>query len=334
MLDGKDDLRNRVRGLPSFSSREAMEAYKFKTVMKNMAMSTFDYDIKNDIIYVDKEYVLLDQFTTYWFSDGGDYYYLEHVMDRLHEMVRASFLTITIQGVEDVRSNVTGKCIAIDAPIVYENGNTRWTSFLFDTLLDENGEPTYAIGYCRDVHEQKKNLYRLRNIAQTDALTGFKNRSAGIYRIQERLVERKDETFFFAVIDLDKFKVANDMFGHSFGDLILRNVADRIRMLLEHDTICCRTGGDEFLFFGKCDSAEHAMEMLTQLKRCVEHSVSYQGSQFDVGCSIGCSVYPLQGTEYEELYNKADMAMYYAKNHKSSMPVLYEESMEVILPKE
>lgn len=314
----------------SFEAEEALASYKLKTVLKHLNMSTFDYDIQKDTIYIRKDSVLLQEFTTYWFSDGGHYLYLENLTERLQDIVRSSFLEVTRQEIENVRNNTSGEMITFDAPIIYEGGNTRWANFVLDTMVDEEGIPTHAIGYCKDIHEQKKELYRLRKVAQTDSLTGFRNRASGMYRIQTRLIEQKDATSFFAVIDLDKFKEANDLFGHSFGDLILKNVSERMQNFVDHETVCCRTGGDEFLFFRVCDDSEHAIRLMTELKRSLEHKVSYQGSQFEVKASIGVSVYPTHGTEFDELYNKADIAMYYAKNNGTDIPVIYEDTMDSI----
>lgn len=314
-------------GAPCYESTEALASYKLKTVLRHLNMSTFDYDIPADTIYIRKNAALLQDFTDHWFEDGGDYYFFENVTVRLKELVRNSFVDVTRQEIDKVRHNTSGDMITFDAPIIYKNGNTKWANFTLDTVLDEEGNPTHAIGYCKDIHEQKKELYRLRNIAQTDSLTGFRNRVGGIFKIQTRLSEDVNDTFFLAVIDLDKFKEANDLFGHSFGDLILKNVAERIRTYFEHETICCRTGGDEFLFFRKCENFLEAKKLLTELRSHIKHTVSYQGMQFDVSCSIGFSMSPSQGNTFDELFNKADAAMYYAKNNKVDGPVLYKDSM-------
>lgn len=316
--------------LPNFDYTESLASYKLKTVLNHLNMSTFDYDIKSDTIFVRKDAVKLEKFTKYWFTDAGELYYLENLNDRIKDLIRSSFLEATLLELEKVKNNTSGEMITFDAPIIYDAGNSRWANFTLDTVLDENGVPTHAIGYCKDIHEQKKELYRLRKIAQTDSLTGFRNKASGLFRIETKLTEEKDSTYFMAVIDLDKFKDANDLFGHSFGDLILKNVADRIRELFEHETITCRTGGDEFLFFRKCGDSDHALGVLSELKNNIKHTVSYQGSQFDVNCSIGVAMYPMHGTTFEELYNKADTAMYHAKNNKIDAPVLYEETMDVI----
>lgn len=312
------------------SMAEALAEYKLKTVLRHLNMSTFDYDIKADKMYVQKDSVLLENFTPHWFEDGGDYYYLEHVTERLKDIIRDSFLGATLQEAEKVRNNTTGEMVSFDAPIIYNNGSTRWTNFVFNTVLDEDGVPVQAIGYCKDIHEQKKELFRLRKISQTDALTGFRNRVAGTYRIQTKLNEEKDSTFFMAVIDLNKFKDANDLFGHSFGDLILKNVSERMREMEDHEVICCRTGGDEFLFFRKCADENHAKELLTKLARNIEHIEAYQGIEFNVTASIGAVLYPIHGIEFEELYNKADIAMYYAKNNLILDPVFYDETMDSV----
>lgn len=329
MLD-KIYKKETENGPPCMDSSEALASYKLKTVMKHLNMSTFDYDIISDTIYIRKDSVLLNEFTPHWFEDGGDFYYFENVTVRLKELVRNSFVDATMQEIDKVKHNTSGEMITFDAPIIYMNGNTRWANFTLDTVLDEDGTPVYAIGYCKDIHEQKKELYRLRNIAQTDSLTGFRNRVGGIFKIQTRLSEDVNDTYFLAVIDLDKFKDANDLFGHSFGDMILKNVSDRIRDYVQHETVCCRTGGDEFLFFRKCENFAAAKKLLTDLRNHIKHTVSYYGSQFDVSCSIGFSMFSSQGTTFDELFNKADIAMYYAKNNGIDGPVLYKDSMSSI----
>lgn len=309
---------------------ERLASYKLKTVLKHLEMSTFEYDIAEDAMYVSKEAMLLTGFTDYWFEDRGDYYYLDRVSERLHDVIRSSFYDVAAQELDKVRTNVSREILSFDAPIVYSQGNSKWANFIMDTMLDEDGKPSYAIGYCKDVHQQKKELYRLRKVAQTDALTGFRKKIAADFMIEQRFVEEKDEMHFLAVLDLNNFKRANDLFGHSFGDLLLKNVSDRIRKIEDHYTICSRTGGDEFMFFRKCSDLDDALRILTELRDSINHSVSYQKIDFDVTAAIGFSIYPTQGDTLEDLYNKADIAMYYAKNNKISDPTMYNDTMESI----
>lgn len=306
---------------------EKMASYKLKTVLAHLGMSAFDYDIAKDTVYIPKDSVLLHDFTDHWFADGGDYYYLEDLTGKLDSLVRDSFREAAAKQLEQVRTNTTGKIVSFDIPLVYKNKNTRWTNFIVDTIADADGKPSYAAGYCKDIHAQKKELYRVYKVAQTDVLTGLRNRTTTIYKVDERIHEDGSAMHFMAVLDLDKFKEANDLFGHTFGDQVLKNVADRIRKVEDHDTICCRTGGDEFMFFRKCDSVEHAMQIAARLKSEIRHSIPAQNRTFHVEASIGFSMHPTHGCTFDELYNKADIAMYYAKQHKTEVPILYTDSM-------
>lgn len=333
MLDKIYNKDGKITATVSEKAGEELASYKLKNVLRHLNMSTFDYDIQKDTVYVRKGALLLPDFTGHWFTDAGEYYYLENLTERLSDIVRESFVTVARQEMEKVKHNTSGEMISFDAPIVYSGGNTRWTNFVFDTVLDEEGRIDYAVGYCKDISEQKKELYRLRNVAQTDYLTGFRNRASGMAKIEIRLKEEKDASFFIAVVDLNKFKQANDLFGHSFGDMILKDASSRMREACDSETLCCRTGGDEFMFFRKCDSVELAMEMLSKMKEQVKHSVSYQGYDFQVDASFGFAMSPLHGVDFDELYNKADAAMYYAKQNNADAPVLYEETMDGVRKK-
>ena len=309
---------------------EELSSYKLKTVLTHLNMSTFDYDIRKDVIYVRKDNMLLHDFTDHWFSDGGDFYYLENITERLPELVRESFVEHTLQELKAVKENVSGNMVSFETPLVYKNKATRWTNFVIDTISDDSGRPLYAIGYCKDINKEKKEKQRVRKLAQTDLLTGLRNRANTINRIEVNMNENGEELHFLAVLDLNKFKDANDLFGHSFGDEILKNVADRIQQFDNHDRICGRLGGDEFMIYGRCENEEDAMNMLTELKNLIRHTVSSHDKEFEVNASIGFAIHPLQGVKFDELYNKADIAMYYAKKNKTAGPILYEVSMPPI----
>lgn len=330
MPENTNNEKNQKNILQVFSSPEELESYKFKSLMEYYKMSSFHYDIRKDTIYIHKDAMRLVDFTDCWFKLNGDCYYFEKLTERLDVLIRDSFLDHTRKAVEEARQNTSGTMITCDTPIIYREGNTRWTNFILDTILDENGVPVYIIGYCKDVHKEKKEMYRLRNVAQTDWLTGFRNRNGGLVKIQHKVEEDNNKTCFMAVIDLNKFKLANDLYGHAFGDIVLKSTADKIKDFFDHETICCRTGGDEFLFYRTCDDAEHAMDFVTKLKEHLEHTVTFETASFDVRASIGVVVCPLHGKKFDDLYNKADAAMYYAKNLELDKPVLYEEKMDSV----
>lgn len=327
------DIRKEINKnvvLAALQGKEDFAEYKLNTILRHFHMSMFDYDIHKDTVYIRKEDMLLRDFTDYWFQDGGEYYYLENLTGRLGELIRKSMVEFTVGNLEEIRQNTSGEILSFDTPIIYKAGNTRWVNLIANTLLDEDGKPAWVMGYCRDVQQELKEHDRLKKIAQTDPLTGFRNRSAGMEKIEVQLAENKHISHYIAVVDLDKFKDANDLFGHTFGDLILKEVSECMYNTLEPGTIFCRTGGDEFLLFGPCEDSAYAMGLMANLKKQIAHQVTYQNAQFDVGASIGVSIHPIHGTKLEELYDKADMAMYHAKKNGLNEPALYNDTMDAI----
>lgn len=329
IIDIRKEINKNVV-LAALQGKEDFAEYKLNTILRHFHMSMFDYDICKDTVYIRKDAMLLRDFTDYWFQDGGEYYYLENLTGRLGDLTRKSMVEFTVGKLEEIRRNTSGEILSFETPIIYKAGNTRWVNFIANTLLDENGKPAWVMGYCRDVQMETKEYARLQKIAKTDHLTGFRNRSSGMEKIRKQLAENKDISHFIAVVDLDKFKDANDLFGHTFGDLILKEVSECMNNTLEPGTICCRTGGDEFLLFGQCEDSAYAMQLMANLRKQIAHRVTYRNAQFDVSASIGISIYPIHGTNLEELYDKADMAMYHAKKNGLNEPALFNDTMDAI----
>lgn len=325
----EDEIKKRAVLVTSRGINDLAEG-RLRTIMRLFHMSMFDYDIQTDTVYVRKEHMVLRDFTDYWFTEDGDYYYFENLTAHLGEIIRKSRVAYTQEQLEAVRQNTSGEILMFDTSVIFRQGNTRWINLIVDTLTDEAGNPVWVMGYCRDVHQERKDAARMQRIAQTDLLTGFRNRSAGMAKIREQIAENAGTMYYIAVVDLNKFKNANDLFGHTFGDVILKEVSECMEQTLEPGTTLCRTGGDEFLLSGPCGDAADAMRMMAHLNRQMAHRVTYRGLDFDVSASIGLTVYPLHGTSLEELYDKADMAMYYAKKNGLSEPALYIDTMDAI----
>lgn len=325
----EDEIKKRAVLVTSRGISDLAEG-RLRTIMRHFQMSIFDYDIRTDTVYVRKEYMMLHDFTDYWFAEDGEYYYFENMTAHLGELIRKSRLEDTEKQWAKVRQNTSGEILSFDTSAVFRKGNTRWINLIADTLTDEDGKPVWVTGYCRDVHQERKDAARVQKVARTDLLTGFRNRSAGMGKICELIAENADTMYYIAVVDLNKFKNANDLFGHTFGDVILKEASECMEKTLPPGTIFCRTGGDEFLLSGPCEDAAEAMQMMTHLNRQMAHRVTYRGLDFDVSASIGLTVYPLHGRSLEELYDKADMAMYYAKKNGFVTPALYDETMDAI----
>ncbi|EME71981.1 signal transduction protein [Paramagnetospirillum caucaseum] len=170
-------------------------------------------------------------------------------------------------------------------------------------------------GIMRDISARKEAESNIRFLARHDALTGLANRVVLREKLDEILPEtgtRQQHCLLF--IDLDNFKVVNDVLGHSFGDRLLVEVADRLRSIEGGHNIICRHGGDEFILVAPdIRSRERAAELAERVLAVMGDSFAIDAQAIEVGCSIGISMAPDDGSDAETLIRKADIAMYKAK---------------------
>ncbi|ARJ67355.1 signal transduction protein [Magnetospirillum sp. ME-1] len=176
------------------------------------------------------------------------------------------------------------------------------------------GQRFYS-GIMRDISARKEAESNIRFLARHDALTGLANRVVLREKLDEILPEtgaRQLHCLLF--IDLDNFKVVNDVLGHSFGDRLLVEVADRLRSIEGGYNIVCRHGGDEFILLAPdIQTREKAAELADRVLALMADPFAIDSQAIEVGCSIGISMAPDDGSDAETLIRKADIAMYKAK---------------------
>jgi diguanylate cyclase (GGDEF)-like protein len=157
---------------------------------------------------------------------------------------------------------------------------------------------------------------QLRNIALYDNLTGLPNRMLLDDRMVQTLsrAERKKESFALMFVDLDKFKPVNDSFGHGVGDELLKAVALRLTGCIRKADTVARTGGDEFVIvLSEIREAKDAAMVCKKLLDELSRPFFVAGHELGISCSIGISVYPIDGKTVNTLMINADAAMYHAK---------------------
>ncbi len=167
-----------------------------------------------------------------------------------------------------------------------------------------------------DITERKNNESYLEYLSTHDQLTGVANRSLLYDRLSHALAHAKRDQKMIAVffLDLDGYKTINDLFGHLVGDKFLIQIAKRLSANLRASDTVARFGGDEFILVLENISSVDVIKPITEkiLKSIAKpHRINDHTCQ--VTTSIGISIYPMDGTTTEELINKADTAMYRAK---------------------
>jgi diguanylate cyclase (GGDEF)-like protein len=153
-----------------------------------------------------------------------------------------------------------------------------------------------------------------------DALTGLPNRTLFRDRATEGMALGRSGNGMHAVmlIDLDRFKEINDTLGHHIGDLLLREVGPRIRASVRSDDVVARFGGDEFaIFIRDVESSELALQIAGQVRAALSDPYVVEDLQLHVEGSIGIALAPDHGTDIDTLLQRADVAMYMAKETHS-----------------
>jgi diguanylate cyclase (GGDEF)-like protein/PAS domain S-box-containing protein len=182
-------------------------------------------------------------------------------------------------------------------------------------LRDEQGVVSHTLGFFKDLTEELAAQKRIEQLAYSDALTGLPNRLLLSQRVDFalRMAERHGAEFGVFFIDLDRFKNINDSMGHTFGDRVLIEVAERIKRCLRDVDTLCRLGGGEFVIFLQEIDAHGAEVLARRILDIMVRPFQIDELSFSVGCSIGIALYPEDGRSLDELIKCADTAMYLVK---------------------
>ncbi|MGX1101793.1 MULTISPECIES: EAL domain-containing protein [Bradyrhizobium] len=186
---------------------------------------------------------------------------------------------------------------------------------------------------CEDVTEQQRAESQIAFMARHDALTKLPNRTLLAERI-ELAVAQVGRGLGFAVfcLDLDNFKQVNDTLGHPVGDELLCAVADRLNACVREVDTVARLGGDEFAVI-QCgvQGGDEAERLARRIVECVGAPYELNGHRVVVGCSVGISMSPGDGTTGEKLLKNADVALYRAKMEGRGTWRFFEPAMDASL---
>ena len=210
-------------------------------------------------------------------------------------------------------------------------GQTHWMSFSGRRIIDKQGVFTGYIGVCSDVTRERQNEQKLQEMASKDGLTGLVNRTS-FYDLLDSMVRRLERfgtSFTLIFLDLDKFKLVNDTYGHHTGDALLVEVGVRIKKIIRDNDVLGRLGGDEFAI-----AIERGNDPILVAKLCsriiqqVSEPYFLEGETLYIGVSIGVAMAPVHGTQREQLLRNADLALYRAKEEGRGVFRYFEAQMD------
>lgn len=203
----------------------------------------------------------------------------------------------------------------VEKPYYRHDGTVLWTNLTVSLLRDAEGVPQYQLALMEDTTERRLLNLRLRYEATHDALTGLPNRTLFFERLEKALTGSGGTRFGLCYLDLDGFKAVNDSLGHSAGDRLLVEVADRLQSCATGPgEVVARLGGDEFVALTTGpDTEEKATELAVRILSALSVPIRLDGRELTVRGSIGIVEGPARERTPAEVLRSADITMYRAK---------------------
>ena len=315
---------------------------RFEEVVRRMDISSISGDFVSPYTFQERdyflcEYALADDKLLYTKGELAPAFGME-IPPRLDELASAcAAWPVTPeyrQPTEEFFAGLKEQAIQMNgAPSLFEmrvaaDGAESWIC-VSSAVAFRNGERTLQLRLMR-VDNEKRELARLVDRSETDPLTHALNRT-GLIRAMDRMAA-KQQPYAFVMLDIDGFKRFNDTYGHLVGDALLTRITDQLVAGLQPEDLIARISGDVFVL---CLYNPEETESIQRTVRHVHKAVledSPEGLQLST--SMGVALSPKDGTTFEELYHKADVAMYCAKRKGGNSYLFYQPDMVMPEPQE
>jgi diguanylate cyclase (GGDEF)-like protein/PAS domain S-box-containing protein len=221
--------------------------------------------------------------------------------------------------------------LSFEFRIMGESGEYAWIKCRGAPILNEKGQVIEWIGTFENIDEQKRQHLHVSHLAYHDSLTGLANRM----QLDEHLQQawgalQLSQQSALLYIDLDRFKQANDRFGHAVGDELLRHVAQRLKRLTRPGDIAARMGGDEFAVVLH-DVLDPSVAQLVGMRivKALSNPYDIAGQSIEIGASVGIALLTADSADIASWIKQADSALYAAKSAGRNRCTMYSEAAPI-----
>lgn len=220
----------------------------------------------------------------------------------------------------------TGKGFTLTLPIETRPGEHKFVRPMAE--VDQVDGVTVAVfGVVQDVTEEKEAERRLWWTANHDPMTGLPNRMLFHDRLTRAIehAKRFDEEIGLVILDVDNFKMVNDVYGHEAGDRLLSHISDILLDTMRATDSIARLGGDEFaVILGDLRKIGDIHPPLERLREATDFTFDYRGTRMPVRLSMGVALFPGHGETGDDLYRNADIALFRTKTNRDNRLTVYE----------
>ena len=259
-----------------------------------------------------------EQMLGYSAGELGSMHFREYMHHEDHDRADVLFRDLLRGGRESFQ---------LEARYSRKDGELVWAHVRAALERDQEGQPAYAVTMIENITARKRaeaELIRQSELNQHqalhDPLTGLPNRLLFGERIEHAIshAERSDKGLAILMMDLNRFKEVNDSLGHQAGDELLKEVGERLRGALRASATVARLGGDEFgLLLPDPSDTEEVLGVIERIRTALEQPIYVQELPLAIEASIGIAVFPTHGRDAELLIQRADVAMYAAKQESA-----------------
>lgn len=195
-------------------------------------------------------------------------------------------------------------------------------------LRDSSGNITHYLAHKEDISAQKAADERIRQLSHYDQLTGLPNRTLLERQFNSTVQRRPNQPQSVVWLNLDNFKEINDALGHKTGDLVLQEMANRLRLMLREQDSLCRISGDNFVFVFPDTDERDVTLIIDRIIDALSAPISLNNQDLIISASAGVAVYPADSTELEKLMAQAEGAMYRAKEEGRNQYRFFASNMQ------
>jgi diguanylate cyclase (GGDEF)-like protein/PAS domain S-box-containing protein len=261
-------------------------------------------------------------------GDGGRFIYVNPQLCTMLGYTEQELLSMTVRDVshpgdvaltDESRDKLRSgqiRSFKMEKRYLRKDGTPVWVGLTIASKRDRDGEHRYDISVVEDISARKGAEERIQYLATHDGLTGLPNRVmfGQILQLAIETARRYDRKLAVLFIDLDRFKIINDTLGHEAGDVLLREMAARLRECLRASDVVARLGGDEFVvLLQEINEPAQAATVARNILSVVMKPLVILGQECRVTASIGICMHPVHGQDDQAVMKNADMAMYLAK---------------------
>jgi len=218
----------------------------------------------------------------------------------------------------------------VEIESVRREGISFWCELSIAPVKDSFEQVRHYVCIINDITERREMERQLLKQATHDSLTELPNRVLLMDRVEQAilLAKKKKSMIAFLFLDLDRFKMTNDTLGHSIGDKLLQAVSNRLLIATNDFDTVARLGGDEFvILLPDVAHEQQAMQMAEEILHMLEKPFQVDQHSLKITGSLGISLYPRDGLDYETLMKSADLSMYHAKDSGRNAFRMYEPEM-------